>query len=139
MKSSLILAASLVALGLSSCLNFKPFQRPETDLPKRWKERPGKASVAKLPEEWWRSFGSAELNKLVATSLDANQDLKGALARLETGRALIGVKRADWFPQASFGADAAVNRLSASSLKSNFPAGGFPGGALPDLGLAQAV
>lgn len=133
MKSSLILAASLVALGLSSCLNFKPFQRPETDLPKRWKERPGKASVAKLPEEWWRSFGSAELNKLVATSLDANQDLKGALARLETGRALIGVKRADWFPQASFGADAAVNRLSASSLKSNFPAGGFPGGALPDL------
>jgi multidrug efflux system outer membrane protein len=128
-----LLTLTVLSTGLTGCLNFQPFQRPETDLPKRWKERPGKASVAKLPEEWWRSFGSSELNRLVAQSMDANQDLKGALARLETGRALVGVKRADWFPQISLGGDLGTQRLSASSMGANFPAGGFPGGALPEL------
>ncbi|MCB1210445.1 MAG: efflux transporter outer membrane subunit, partial [Verrucomicrobiales bacterium] len=133
MNCRTLISSTLLVAGLTGCLNFQPFQRPEVDMPKRWKERSGKTSAAKLPEEWWRSFGSAELNRLVTQSMDANQDLKGALARLETGRALIGVKRADWFPQVSLGGDLGTQRLSASSMGANFPAGGFPGGALPEL------
>jgi multidrug efflux system outer membrane protein len=65
---------------------------------KGWKE--GKASAtAHVPDEWWKQFHDPTLNKIVSKAQASNQDLKGAVARVETARALIGVKRADWFPQ----------------------------------------
>jgi len=83
----------LPALLLASCSVGPNFALPDLALPTKWKN--GKAaSVSDLPMpgEWWRLYGSSDLNRLVDQAMSSNQDLRGALARVETARALIGVQ-----------------------------------------------
>ena len=84
----------LAPLALASCSVGPNFALPDLALPAKWKN--GKtASVSDLPMpgEWWRLYGSSDLNRLVDQAMSSNQDLRGALARVETARALIGVQQ----------------------------------------------
>lgn len=112
--------ACLPLVILSGCIQGPNFQKPDDPLPAAWKER-ASVSDLPLPAEWWKLFGSSELNRLVSQALAGNQDLKAALAKVETARALVGVKRADWFPQVNFGGDTGYQRLSESQFGANFP------------------
>jgi len=47
---------------------------------------PSQVVPGEVPVEWWRDFGSVELDKLVATALAANSDLKVAEATLRQSR-----------------------------------------------------
>jgi len=47
--------------------------------------------------------------------------LIGAQARVETARALLGVKRADWFRNSVCGGGFGTQRQSESSFGANFP------------------
>ncbi len=117
-------------LSLSGCVVGPNFLRPADKMPSKFKES-GSRSTQPLPSEWWKLFHSSTLNHLIAEALEANQDLRGALARVETARALVGVKRADWFPQLGMNSAAGINRNSASVVGANFPKNiGIP---LPDL------
>lgn len=118
---TLCLATSLL---LSACTVGPKFKLPDVLLPTKWKNG-GAASVSDLPVpgEWWRLFGSAELNRLVAQALESNQELRGALARVETARALVGVQQADWFPQLSMKNAMNYEHLSQNSFGANLPAG----------------
>jgi multidrug efflux system outer membrane protein len=118
---TLCLATSLL---LSACTVGPKFKLPDVLLPTKWKDG-GTASVSDLPVpgEWWRLFGSAELNRLVAQALESNQELRGALARVETARALVGVQQADWFPQLSMKNAMNYEHLSQNSIGANLPAG----------------
>ncbi|MFN0076076.1 MAG: efflux transporter outer membrane subunit [Prosthecobacter sp.] len=111
-------------LALSACTVGPKFKLPDVLLPTKWKNG-GAASVSDLPVpgEWWRLFGSAELNRLVAQALESNQELRGALARVETARALVGVQQADWFPQLSMKNAMSYEHLSQNSFGANLPAG----------------
>jgi len=93
-------------------------------MPTRWKNG-GSSSTADIPVpgEWWRLFHSEELNRLVSRAMENNQDLKAALARVETARALVGVQQADWFPQLSMKNAMDYERLSQSAFGANLPAG----------------
>lgn len=110
-------------LVLASCSVGPDFKLPGVRLPAQWKN--GSSSVSDLPppDEWWRLFGSPELNGLVSQALASNQELRGALARVETARALVGVQQADWFPQLSMKNAMNFERLSQSSFGANLPAG----------------
>lgn len=110
-------------LMLSSCTVGPDFKLPPVLMPAKWKN--GSSSVGDLPppNEWWRLFNSSELNELVAQSLANNQDLKGALARAETARILVGVQEADWFPQLNMKNAFTYERLSLTSFGANLPAG----------------
>ncbi|HEY1049644.1 MAG TPA: efflux transporter outer membrane subunit [Prosthecobacter sp.] len=110
-------------LLLSSCTVGPDFKLPPVLMPSKWKN--GSTSVGDLPppNEWWRLFNSAELNGLVEQSLANNQDLKGALARAETARILVGVQEADWFPQLNMKNAFTYERLSLTSFGANLPAG----------------
>ena len=44
---------------------------------------PANLAEADLTDTWWTSFGSAELNQLMATARANNYDIKAALARIE--------------------------------------------------------
>jgi outer membrane protein, multidrug efflux system len=95
MNLRLLLPFTLLA---ASCTVGPNYKRPDVPGSKGWKE--GKATAsAQVPDEWWKQFHDTTLNQLVAKAQSSNQDLQGAIARVETARALIGVKRADWFPQ----------------------------------------
>lgn len=120
----------LPALLLASCSVGPNFALPDLALPAKWKN--GKtASVSDLPMpgEWWRLYGSSDLNRLVDQAMSSNQDLRGALARVETARALIGVQASEWFPQLSFEDAMQYERLSATSFGANLP----PGIQLPSI------
>lgn len=103
----------------ASCSVGPDFKLPDVMLPSKWKSG---ASVSDLPMpgEWWQLFGSSELNRLVAQAIDGNQELRAALARVETARALIGVQQADWFPQLSMKDSMNYERLSQTSFGAKF-------------------
>ncbi len=63
--------------------------------------------------DWWRDFGSAELDRFVAQALAANHDLAAADANLKAARALAGEARRARGVQG--GAGAGVQRLRESS------------------------
>lgn len=113
-----------IALLFTACSVGSKFKLPEVMLPTKWKNG-GAASVADLPmpDEWWRLFASADLNRLVEQSLESNQELRAALARLETARALVWVQAAAGFPQLSMTESMNYERLSATSFGANLPAG----------------
>jgi multidrug efflux system outer membrane protein len=89
-------AAALVAAGCS----FAPkYVRPEAGVPADHRlAKPGEtASIADLP--WWETFKDPVLQELIRESLAANQDLVLATARVAEASALVGVARADLYPQ----------------------------------------
>ncbi len=61
---------------------------------------------------WWRKFNDAKLNSLIARSIEANQDLKIAAARVAEVKAARSVVRADFFPQVNVGGGANRSQTS---------------------------
>lgn len=130
MKARLLLPVTLLA---ASCTVGPNYKRPDMPGSKGWKE--GKASAAaKVPDEWWKQFHDSTLTHLVGKALSFNQDLKGASARVDTARALVGVKRADWFPQLGMNNNFTEMRNSAGSF-----GGGLKLGNVQDLLEQQRV
>ncbi|HET8539612.1 MAG TPA: efflux transporter outer membrane subunit [Anaeromyxobacter sp.] len=98
MNRTVLAAAALAAAGCS----FAPrYQRPDAGVPAEFRlAKPGEAtSIADLP--WWQVFKDPALQGLIREALAANQDLAVATARVAEARALVGVARADLFPQIS--------------------------------------
>jgi multidrug efflux pump len=62
----------------------------------QWKEGAPLDHVAK--GAWWEAFGDAGLNELENQALDANQQIKAAVARVDQARATARVARADLLP-----------------------------------------
>jgi multidrug efflux system outer membrane protein len=113
---NLRLAALVLGVtALGGCVLGPDYQRPERPAPAAW-QHPASGDIA-LPDRWWTVFGDDELNQHVDATLAANQDLAGALARYDQTRALLGVARADEFPQVSL--DPAFLRGRTSGTVSN--------------------
>ncbi|QDE37859.1 efflux transporter outer membrane subunit [Luteibacter pinisoli] len=113
---NLRLAAVLLGVvALGGCVLGPDYQRPGRPAPAAW-QHPASGDIA-LPDRWWTVFGDDELNHHVDATLAANQDLAGALARYDQTRALLGVARADEFPQVSL--DPAFLRGRTSGTVSN--------------------
>lgn len=115
---SRVLVLALIVAGLGGCMLGPDYQRPDTPTPASWKQPP--AATAPLSDAWWNLFGDDGLDRHVTATLAANQDLAGALARFDQSRALLGVARADKYPDASF--DPAYARARTSGTIANrFP------------------
>jgi efflux transporter, outer membrane factor (OMF) lipoprotein, NodT family len=109
----LVLALSVATLA--GCVLGPDYQRPARPAPAAWEHAP--ADSGTLPDAWWTVFGDDELATHIGATLAANQDLAGALARYDQTRALLGVARADEFPQVSL--DPAYLRGRTSGTVSN--------------------
>jgi multidrug efflux system outer membrane protein len=96
-KRTIVAAAALAATACS----FAPkYERPEAGVPKESFRftKPGEtASVADLP--WWEVFKDPKLHALIREALVANQDLALAAARVDEARAIVGISKADYYPQ----------------------------------------
>ncbi|MGB6056149.1 MAG: hypothetical protein WBG17_13025, partial [Burkholderiaceae bacterium] len=81
MKASIksgILAAAIVS-ALAGCAVGDPYQRPDLALPAQWDSALATSSAAPAADvhidaDWWRRFGSEELDVLMAQALAANHD-----------------------------------------------------------------
>ncbi|NUO86696.1 MAG: TolC family protein, partial [Cupriavidus sp.] len=117
------LAAALVLAGCSLAPTYKV---PETATVPAFKE--AEAAQAEGAQwktatpaegqhrgEWWKIFGDAELDRLIAAAGESNQDLAIAAARLKQARAFTGATEADLYPQLSVGLDPTRSQPSAAS------------------------
>ena len=81
---ALVGCVSTLLVGCSVGPNYK---RPDIPPPAQWHETAGDANAAKSsvwPDaEWWHGFGSATLDELISEAERNNDDLAGAIARVQ--------------------------------------------------------
>jgi multidrug efflux system outer membrane protein len=101
-----ILAA---AFSTAACSFAPAYQRPAV-APQEFRfAKPDEvASVADLP--WWEVFKDPTLQALIREALAANQDLALAAARVDEARAVVGIAKADLYPQLSASANGAYGQ-----------------------------
>ena len=108
-------ARGLIALTcatLTACSVGPAYERPDIAPPETWHETPTeKAAASVWPDaDWWQGFGSTRLDDLIAQAQSNNDDLAGAIARVQEADAQVRIAGAPLFPSLDFGADATRQR-----------------------------
>lgn len=116
LKHLTVLPAVAVFLFAPGCTVGPNYRRASAPVPAKWdttepwRESAPKDGVAK--GEWWSVFQNEELSALEKQTLDANQTIKAAIARLGQARAAAALQIATEFPTLSAGPGAERQRLS---------------------------
>src|SRR5579863_6440101 len=114
--SALGVLGSLGAL-LAGCSVGPAYHRPDIAPPSQWHETAGGASASVWPAaDWWHGFGSAKLDELIAEAERNNDDLAGAIARVQEADAQARIAGAALLPSLDLGATATRQRASVSGL-----------------------
>ena len=101
-----------VALALSACAPLPkavPAQA-EVSLPAQWSETEAAAGTDAVAEGWWRQWGDARLDALVAQALERNTDLLAAMARVDEASANWAATDAGRSPSLNLAAGAQAGR-----------------------------
>jgi multidrug efflux system outer membrane protein len=102
-----------LATLLGGCTLGPDYTRPVVATPERWRDGAVATETTSLADlRWWQLFEDEELHGLVRTALEANNDLRIAVARVDQARAQLGATRAAQFPDVVAGASVTTNRLS---------------------------
>ena len=92
------------ALFLAACAVGPDFQEPKMALPAQYAHPASSDPISGtvLPDaadvEFWQSFEDPQLSALVSQALDANKDLRVALARYDSANALLRQAKFDYIP-----------------------------------------
>ncbi len=103
--------AVVLALSLTGCAIVSPTLKPDVPVASTWNEA-APANAAAVSPTWWESFGSAELQSLIAEALRGSPDLASATERVRQAEAQVGVAGASLFPMLSAGGDTSTRRTS---------------------------
>jgi multidrug efflux system outer membrane protein len=109
-----MLGGGLCAALLAGCAVGPNYSRPITPGQTGWKEGTAATNAAKLPADWWRIFNDEQLNSLEAQAVEANQNLKLAVARVTEARALARVSASEFYPSISANGAYSRSRISAN-------------------------
>ena len=115
-----LLAGLLTAVALAGCAVGPSYKRPDVIVDKEFKSQVGPseaASIADLP--WWQVFNDKALQGLITQAMEHNYDLQAAVARIDQARALVGVTKADLYPQVGYQAFGERERASFPPAKSD--------------------
>lgn len=126
-------ALALASILLTACAAVGPDYRepPPVDIGSGWTLQLASESEAADLTRWWSTLNDPVLDRLVATALAQNLDLRQAAARVDEARALRDRVAGDRLP--SVGAAASVNRRRQSEN------GPLPVGTIPGLDATQTV
>ena len=115
----------LMAVGLSGCaaLTTEPYERPPLAAPAAWLGQTPEATSNWPEREWWKAFGSAELETLIGNAQANNYDLRAAAVRVAQARANSRIVGAALWPNLTATADAARNTPSAGTAGNSFAIG----------------
>ena len=113
-----LLSAALLGSGCAVGPNYK---RPVVSVPDSYRgltpEEAAKTQAASIGDQkWWEIFQDEQLRSLIRTAVQQNYDVRIAASRILAAQALLGITRADQFPNVSAGAGVSDNR----SAKSKF-------------------
>jgi outer membrane protein, multidrug efflux system len=106
-----------VSALLCGCSVGPAYKRPDIAVPAQWHESAGgsrkgsDASASVWPAaEWWHGFGSAKLDELIFEAERNNDDLAGAIARVQEADAQARIAGAALLPSLDLGATATRQR-----------------------------
>jgi len=128
------LGALVLALGLGACADMSgvaPAQSKMRD-PASLGLAADTAQAPAVSADWWREFGDAELDRLIAQALTSSPSLGLAQARLARAQAMAGMAKAATLPQV--GGELELNR---QKFPGNFIYPPPLGGSVNNIGTAQ--
>jgi multidrug efflux system outer membrane protein len=102
------------ALLLGGCMLGPDYERPAMDLPKAYTQA-DLGTTAPVPLDWWKLYGDAMLNELVASTLERNADIRFAVARIEEADANLRAANAAFLPEIDLGGNANRTRFSTTT------------------------
>jgi multidrug efflux system outer membrane protein len=114
-------AGGLILLVLlASCSTGPDYHRPTLNPPTAYKSATlGEVAQPELVQEWWRLFNDPELNTLAEEALNANQNLKAAMARVAQSRASAQSVRSSFFPVVTLDPSATRSRTPGTAASSD--------------------
>ena len=121
----IVLAPLLAGAALTGCSMEPAYHTPATPAPPTWPVGDAylKQSEAVLPSYSYRDvFADPRLNKILDQALANNEDVKTAIASIETARAQYRIQRAELLPQLDAGAGFARTKSGPGSPANAFNA-----------------
>jgi outer membrane protein, multidrug efflux system len=110
-----VLAFSFLAF-LQACTTVGPdYSRPDVALPSSYPSASAEGEKA-ISTDWWKLYGDAQLEELVASAQKTNADLRFAAARVLEAEAVLREAGAALYPDVSVGYGATRNRVSTETL-----------------------
>src|ERR1700747_1367802 len=103
------------ALLATACSLGPRYHKPDLPTPDHWVTA-GDPQAPEWPStDWWRGFGSHDLDALIAAAPRANDDLRAAIARVQQADAERRIAGAPLFPALAISAQATRARAAATS------------------------
>ena len=118
--SGLALFGGICAV-LTGCSVGPTYKRPDIAPPTQWRESAAAAATGGSASiwpaaEWWHGFGSAKLDELIAEAERNNDDLAGAIARVQEADAQARIAGAALLPSLDLGATGTRQRAQTTTL-----------------------
>jgi len=111
----------MVCLLGAGCSLVPDYHRPDVTAPAAWAaSMPGSGTTARIPAQgaWWHGFGSTEIDDLMTQSLQWNNNLRAAVARIEQARATAEITAVPLYPALGI-AGAETNQSGVRSLRTH--------------------
>jgi outer membrane protein, multidrug efflux system len=114
---------------LTGCTVGPDYKRPPTAVPDGYRGLPPDASqqtAASLGDEkWWTVFQDQQLQALIREALAQNYDVRTAATRVLQAQAVVGITRADQYPNIAGGASANNQRFPRTTTTPEFETSPF--------------
>lgn len=105
--------------ALAACSVGPAYKRPDIPPPPQWRDTPDEQAAAVWPSaNWWHGFGSEKLDELIAQAQRSNDDLAGAVARIQEADAQARIAGAPLLPSFDFTSDAIRQHAPVSGIAS---------------------
>ena len=108
-RPAILVVAAVGALA-SACLVGPNYEKPKLPTPDAIRGAAVPPGPALADANWWDVFQDEQLQALIRTALEQNDDIRLAAARVLEAQAQIGITRADQYPSASVDVDAGGGR-----------------------------
>ena len=106
-----------VLLLLSACSVGPAYKRPAIPLPEKWHDSTGPEATSVWPENgWWHGFNSSQLDDLISEAQRSNDDLAGAVARVQEADAQVRIAGAPLLPSLDGSAAATREKAQVTGL-----------------------
>lgn len=112
-RRTFLQAAGLLACiaALSGCNLGPDYRKPESAIPAAWQQSPPGTMAAWPSPDWWRAFGSAQLDTLMDRARAGNLDLMAAAARVRQADAQARIAGAPLLPSVGLQGQGGALRL----------------------------
>jgi NodT family efflux transporter outer membrane factor (OMF) lipoprotein len=108
-----------IVLLLGGCDLGPDYQRPQVELPVAFRATAATEAEAWPSEDWWRGFGSPELDALIEQAREQNFDIVAAIARIRQADAQVRIAGAPMLPTLNASGSASWQHTSISSSRSS--------------------